>query len=331
MQLRVPNCVTLALLAGCVLFGLLQPGASAASKNVLATYATQSQVTAAVGEAQHLRSAPSKVIPSIQVLARDGDFGIDLAHGCAAPSEGVSTEDVPACTFGDKASATTIVLTGDSRAQMWFDALDIVAKAEKVKLVLLAKAGCPAPLATYEEKNAAGITASIAWTACSDWHKFAIRTIDRLKPTVVLISAEQTLSLASPIHTATPAETQADMIAYLKTIPPTSKAVVLGGFPEPGPLSPTLCLSREPSAIHSCDFTPYSYVVANNAADRAAATAERAGFIDQTPWLCAATCPPIIDGIIPYTIDGYHLDTAYTEYLAGALWESLEPYVRQRG
>jgi hypothetical protein len=331
MRSRVPTSVTLGLLVAVVVCGLLQAGAAAAPKNALARYATQSQVTAAVAAAQHLRSPPAKVTPNISVLARDGDFGIDMAGGCAAPSEGASSENVAACTFGDTSSATTVVLTGDSRAQMWFDAFDIVAKAEKFKLVLLAKAGCPSPLATYEEKNAAGVFTSIAWTACSDWHTFVISTIDRLKPTAVVISAEQTLSLASPIHTATPAETQADLVAYLKTIPPTSKAVVLGDFPEPGPLSPTLCLSKGPAVIHTCDFTPYSYVAANDAADQAAATAVGAGFIDQKPWLCAATCPPIIKGIIPYTIDGYHLDTAYTKYLAGALWESLEPYVAPSG
>jgi hypothetical protein len=77
----------------------------------------------------------------------------------------------------------------------------------------------------------------------------------------------------------------------------------------------------------SCSFTPSKDVNLNNGAAQSAATAAGAGFINQTPWLCASTCPAVIDGIIPYTIDGYHIDNTYTLHLVGVLWSALEPYI----
>jgi hypothetical protein len=118
------------------------------------------------------------------------------------------------------------------------------------------------------------------------------------------------------------------MATFLKTLPAASTKVVLGGFPQPAPTaSPTLCLSKGPKKINSCSFVPSSPVVAENAASRSAAKAAGAHFINQTPWFCAATCPSIIASIIPYTIDGYHADKTYLNYLTGVLWGSLKPFL----
>ena len=57
---------------------------------------------------------------------------------------------------------------------------------------------------------------------------------------------------------------------------------------------------------------------------REATTATGGTYIDQRAWLCAKTCPAIIAGIIPYTIDSYHIDDAYAHYLTGVLWAALE-------
>jgi len=118
------------------------------------------------------------------------------------------------------------------------------------------------------------------------------------------------------------------MGSFLKTLPTASTKVVLGGFPQPAPTSsPTLCLSKGPKKINSCDFVPSSPVVAENAAAQSAAVSAGADFINQTPWFCAATCPSIVASIIPYTIDGYHADKTYLNYLTGVLWSSLKPFV----
>jgi hypothetical protein len=244
--------------------------------------------------AETTTKAPASVQPPIGTLANGGDFGMQEAGHCASPGTNATSVNVGDCTFGDKSAKETLVLTGDSRAQMWLDAFEAVATGARVKLVLLAKEGCPAPLATYRINND-GTFSNAAWTACTKWHSFVIKTIDALQPQVVVVASEESLALADPVHYALPAEEEQDMLAFL-----------------------------------SCSFTPSKDVDLNNGAAQSAAAADGAGFINQTPWLCASTCPAVIDGIIPYTIDGYHIDNTYTLHLVGVLWAALNPYIADK-
>jgi hypothetical protein len=210
---------------------------------------------------------------------------------------------------------------------MWFDAFQSIAAGAHLRLIILAKSGCPAPLATYRINND-GTFSNSPWTACTKWHSFVIKTITDIKPQVVVVSSESDLALANPVHYALPSEIEQDMLSFLNAIPSATKTVVLGDFPEPGSVSsPTLCLSKGPSAITSCSFTPSEDVDINNMAISNATSAAHDGFIDQTPWLCGSKCPSIIDGIVPYTIDGFHIDNTYTLHLIGVLWAALLPYI----
>jgi len=292
-------------------------------------YATLSQVTSQILAATKTTKAPASVRPSISTLADGGDFGMQNAGHCPSPGTNTASVNVNDCTFGDKSSKETLVLTGDSRAQMWLDAFKTVATGAHFKLVFLAKEGCPSPLATYRINNDGSFSNS-PWTACTKWHSFVIKTINALRPQIVVVSSEENLALADPVTYALPAAAEQDMLAFLKALPAASKTVVLGGFPEPGSAnSPTLCLSKGPASLLSCSFTPSQDVDLGNGAAQSAAAADNAGFINQTPWLCAATCPAVIDGIIPYTIDGYHIDNTYTLHLIGVLWAALASYISQ--
>ena len=296
----------------------------------LSAFPTLSQITAQIATAEKTTQPPKSVHPSLSTLAAYGDFGFFDAGSCAAPGTNSASVNVSACTFGDKSSPETIVLTGDSRAQMWLDAFVTVATGAHFKLILLAKSGCPSPFATYRVNNN-GTFSNSAWTACTKWHLFVKQTIDKMKPQVVVMSSESDLALANPLHYAQAAEIQRDTSAFIKSIPSSTKTVVLGGFPEPGSASsPTLCLSKGPRSLLTCSFTPSRDVDINNQAVESAAKAGGAGFIDQTPWLCGSKCPAIIDGIIPYTIDGYHIDNTYTTHLTGVLWAALNSYLGRR-
>jgi len=303
---------------------------SQSSQATATSFPTLSQITAQIATAERAVRPPQSVHPSLSTLAAYGDFGFADAGNCSAPSTGSASVNVSACTFGDKSSPETVVLTGDSRAQMWLDAFVTIAKAAKFKLVLLAKSGCPSPFATYRVNNNGAFSNSV-WTACTSWHSFVRQTIDKMKPQVVVMSSESDLALANPLHYAQAAEIQRDTVAFIRSIPSPTKTVVLGGFPEPGSASsPTLCLSKGPSSLLTCAFTPSKDVDINNGAVQNAAKTAGAGFINQTPWLCGSTCPAIIDGIIPYTIDGYHIDDTYTMHLTGVLWTALDGFLGRR-
>jgi hypothetical protein len=301
-----------------------------ASAKRMSSYPSLSKVHAAILAAEKATKPPGHVTPSISALAAEDDWGGDLQAASSCPTLGVSaaTFDLSQCAFGDTSSTTVVALVGDSRAQMWLDGFNTLGLAEHFKVVLIAKSGCPVPTGTYETNNDNGTVSAAPWAACTTFHSFMASSLASLHPAVIVISSNYQLDLADPPHLATPAEVATDMAKFLKTLPAASTKIVLGGFPQPAPTaSPTLCLSKGPKKISSCNFVPSSPVVAENAASQSAAKAAGADFINQTPWFCAATCPSIIASIIPYTIDGYHADKTYLNYLTGVLWGSLKPYL----
>jgi hypothetical protein len=323
-----------AALVGAVTFGLSVSVAAqvrpVAGSKRMSSYASPAKVHAAIVAAEKAKSPPSHVTPAVSALAAQDDWGGDLQaqSGCPSLGVGASSFTLSSCTFGDTKSTTVVALVGDSRAQMWLDAFNTLGLAEHFKLVLIAKSGCPVPLGVYQTNNNNGTVSAAAWPACTAFHTFMASSLTALHPAVIVISSNYQLDLADPARLAAPAEVQTDMAKFLKTLPTTSSKVVLGGFPQPAPTaSPTLCLSKGPKAITTCNFMPSSPVVAENAAAQSAATTAGVGFINQTPWFCAKTCPSIVASIIPYTIDGYHADKTYLNYLTGALWDSLKPFM----
>jgi hypothetical protein len=323
------SCVALVGLA--VSVSLPAPaGAQVTGAKRMSSYPSLSKVHAAILAAEKATKPPNHVTPSISALAAQDDWGGDLQAESSCPMLGVSaaTFTISQCVFGDTTSSTVVALVGDSRAQMWLDAFNTLGVAEHFKLVLIAKSGCPVPSGLYETNNDNGTVSPAPWAACTTFHSFLATSLASLHPSVIVISSNYQLDLADPTHVATPAEVTTDMTSFLKTLPKASTKVVLGGFPQPAPTaSPTLCLSKGPKRITSCNFVPSSPVVADNAASQSAAKAAGAHFISQTPWFCATTCPSIIASIIPYTIDGYHADKTYLNYLTGVLWSSLKAYI----
>jgi SGNH domain (fused to AT3 domains) len=293
-------------------------------------FADASQVAAAVASGESLTQLPASAVPQLEKLASDPPLGDSVSNICIPPSTFQSVTNVATCTFGDIHSSRTLVLVGDSRAQMWVDVFIRIATAAHVKLVVLAKDACPAALGTFRLTNSQGVPGNSPWPACTAWHRFVLSTIRKLAPQVVVISSSDNLFLMSSIATgyAPSSEVKSAYSALLRAIPASSKRVVIDGFPNPGnTISPTLCLSKNPSAIQKCDYRPTAYQLADNAAVRHAAEHNGAGYINEAAWLCAAKCPAVIGGIPPYTIDGFHIQSSYATYLTGVMWAALSPYL----
>jgi hypothetical protein len=331
---KIGPLLAITLLAGCGVLSGNHTSSGGTGKPIKPTaqavisssqFATLKQVKLAVSRAGSMTALSSNVEPSLQTLASGGDFGDSQSSACPDVAVSMSSVNVNDCIFGDVNSTKTIVLTGDSRAQMWFNAIDAIATASKYRLVFLAKSGCPVPLATYEINDLHGPLINAPWKACSNWHKFIATAIRSLAPRLVIVSSTAEMDLADPARGASPREETADMLAFLHTLPPSAKVVVMGGFPEPGAtLSPTLCLSRNPDAVGKCAYEPSRYVRQIDSAIRQAVREAGVGYVNEEPWLCGNICPAVIANIIPYTIDGYHIDGTYAQYLTGVLWASLK-------
>jgi hypothetical protein len=267
---------------------------------------------------------PSNARPSLQSLAQSGDFGDTTACQGRNADANQSSLKLGSCTFGMKHASRTMVLTGDSRAGMWFATVNAIAKAAGYKLIFLAKYGCPSGLGVYKTMNNNGVVGNAPWAACSQWHTWVTKTINSLHPRLILVSSSDQLDLTS----GGPAPAGAIETAFeefFKSLPKDSKLAVLGGFPIAATNSPTLCLSKSPSDPSNCAAPKDPKAASWNAALQTATEATAATYIDQSGWLCATTCPAIIAGIVVYTSDGYHIDATYAHYLTGALWTALEP------
>jgi hypothetical protein len=293
-----------------------------------AKFASAAQVVAAVEAGLRQKTMASNVEPGMKWLAARQEYGNNEAVGCQGARTYVSALSVGSCSFGDVSSSKVMVLEGDSRAQMWFDTIKMIATETHYKLVFLAKPGCPSAIGSFRLND--GRVETAPWPACTAWHNFVIQTIKTLAPRVVITASQLDLYLTGLTAPASVPTTKADFAAFYRRIPSSAKLVVLGDFSEPVALNPTLCLSTSPSNIQTCTWTIPPDIAAGNAAVRAAARAAHALFIDEKPWLCAGSkCPPVINNVIPYTIDGYHLDRVYAKYLTGVLWTALAPVLKQ--
>ena len=243
---------------------------------------------------------------------------------CPGPGTFQSTEDIAKCTFGDVRATRALVLTGDSRAQMWFDTLDAIASAAHFKLVLMAKSGCPSPRGNYPLNNGGTVSAA-PWPACRAWDDWVGHTLQVMRPALVVFSTGDILLTATTSGALpTPAISEA-FVSLFKSVPKGTKFALVGGYPDGGEAKPTLCLSRSPGDVAKCAYSETPYVSGLNEVVKEDAVRAGGTYIDQTPWLCAKVCPAVIARIIPYTIDGYHIDATYCHYLTGVMWAALRP------
>jgi len=246
---------------------------------------------------------------------------------CPGPGTFQYKVDIARCTFGDVHAARSIVLTGDSRAQMWFDTLNAIASATHYKLVLLTKTGCPSPAGNYPLNNGGHLSAA-PWPACKAWHNWVTATIESMSPAFVIFSSDDilqsvTLSGALP----TPAISNA-FVSLFKSVPKGTRFAMIGGFPDGGQAEPTLCLSKSPTDVRKCAYDESTYVRSLDDVVQKDTIEAGGTYVNETPWMCAKVCPAVIARIIPYTIDSYHIDGTYCRYLTGVLWAALAPDLR---
>jgi peptidoglycan/LPS O-acetylase OafA/YrhL len=271
-----------------------------------------------VAAAPRIRTLPANVIPP---LFEANDIGSLLDIGVPAVSTGCwppeSQSTVPVCDFGDRAGSRTMVLYGDSHAGMWFRALDDIAKRAHWRLIALLKGGCPAsPLSTQPTGGGGDLA------ACDKWHEYAIKRINRIDPSLLIVSqASYYVMPSGVVYTSGQWQRGLQDLLRLVTAPKTAK-VILGNLPGAANLGPG-CLSQHVGSVQICSISPNrSRFVGDNRAEKRAAVVERARYIDVTPWFCAKTCTSVIGHYDVYFY-GNHVAVGYSRFLEGVLSKAL--------
>jgi peptidoglycan/LPS O-acetylase OafA/YrhL len=203
------------------------------------------------------------------------------------------------CRVGTPSSARTIVLVGDSHANMWLPPLLELARRDGWALVPLIRLGCnPTTWVTNEH-------------GCRTWHRWSVGQALRLhaKVTVLGGSIDEQPGKATTMAAA-------QVVAEARDLRRAGLHVVVIGDPEGQSRDPVDCLLASGATMASCTTTwPRASLAAYDLVQRRT-TALGAGFLPTRQFVCfESACPTVIDNTIAW-MDTNHLTAAYTSAIA---------------
>jgi peptidoglycan/LPS O-acetylase OafA/YrhL len=227
------------------------------------------------------------------------------------------------CYYGDPAARTTVVVFGDSHAAQWFPALQKLADQHHWRVLPLIKTRCAIvdhPLWSAHQNR--------PYPECEAWRKAALAVIAHARPDIVIASSSVWAALdinGRRVNSVDDVETWAAALGRTLAILKSSAGQVLwiGDTPQ-SPFDPPVCLSSHVSDALAC-ATPFSRAVSSRRleAERRAAGASGAAFIDPTSWVCPTEpCPAILGSALIYR-DGGHMTQTFSRALAPYLAAAL--------
>lgn len=266
------------------------------------TPGTASQVAALVAASVHIKSLTSA---QEAALTTAGLENADIAFHIPTLCDSATT-----CVYGDTSATTTVVVLGDSHVRMWLPALATTATADRFRIVVLGRDGCPVisyKVFTYQD--------------CVGVMSHALKVIDALKPAAVIVGDRT--SLLPTISLATWQRAETDLLDALKG---SGAAVAVIGDIQAFNLEPVDCLAIHPRNVQLCGSpNPDPAKPGHESAEQAGAAAAGVAYVDPQPWLCTSTrCSPVVGPYFAYW-DDTHVSVPYARYLAGVLATALKP------
>ena len=119
--------------------------------------------------------------PLLQRIAAAETADPGATDGCQSA---VTSDGDPYCSYGNPESPITVVAIGDSHAEQWTPALATAAESLDVRVVVLARGGCP----PADLPTAISATRRVVSAACSDHQALTRRVLAELAPGLVVIS-----------------------------------------------------------------------------------------------------------------------------------------------
>ena len=260
-------------------------------------------VVAAVDAVRRSAPIPAALTPSLGSLLGDH---YNYPSGCGA-EQGQSRVSV--CTLGDTRAKRSLVIMGDSHAQMWMPAVLEMADQEGWAVRPVGKSACiPA-----EWWHVAKATSD-----CTAWYAWATQEIRSLHPELTILAGDFS-GLAG--HDGAAASGITSLIAAVR---PASGHLVVLADPPPQTQQPVDCLLAQGANMARCSLTPSPEEVDVANALRLATGGARASYIDTTPWVCYQdSCPMVIGHTIVY-VDPGHITDAYATELAAPFRAAID-------
>jgi hypothetical protein len=243
---------------------------------------------------------PSPLTPSVNNLR--GDF-YTFPDGCDARKGETSSK---VCRLGDTAAAKTIVVIGDSHAQMWMPTILHMARRDGWVVVPFVKDGC-IPASWLHPR----------WP-CGAWYGWAVRHARALHPHVTLIAGSWAAS-------KDPQATRRGVALAISALRPFSASLIVVGDSPHQSRNPADCLLAPHASMKTCTTRAPDAEVRADLAIASTAKIHRVGFVDVRGWFCARgavarieyLCPLVINRTITW-IDRGHISQTYGLELAGS-------------
>ena len=273
-------------------------------------------VLRAVDAARSITKVPDSLSPGLAQAATDYG-GRDENYTCGS-GETQTTERL--CFLGDVHARRLLIVYGDSHAVMWLPALISVAKSAHMKLLVLGKPYCPAANVVVASPPGIGAAGS-PYIACQDWHRWAIRVINRLSPSMLIVSQDSTYS-APGLKGFTTLQWQNGLTNLFSQISDShTEKIFLGNIPLLSQSGPT-CLSVHLDDVQACSRpTAHAYRHLDQA-EYSVTSSLGIRYIDPTPWFCSKVCTAIVGSYCVY-MDAYHVSATYAAYLHKALAQAI--------
>ena len=248
-------------------------------------------VVAAVRAAERGDPLPAAVTPPIDKLR--GDF-YAFPDGCT-PSGHATRSKV--CRLGVAAAAKTIVVIGDSHAQMWMPTILAMARRDSWAVVPLVKVRCvPRSWGGTDE--------------CGRWSRWAKRRAEGLRPDVTLV-------IGSRAGTRDPLRAVGPVAAMSSSLKRFSMTVIVVGDSPSQTRDPVDCLLAPGATMKTCAGRGTRVQAQTEASIAADARRNAVGFIDTRPWFCAhprrsssLLCPMVVNRTIT-CVDRGHVSKTY--------------------
>jgi peptidoglycan/LPS O-acetylase OafA/YrhL len=258
--------------------------------------ATPAAVLVAARAAERGARLPSPLTPAVTSLLKDN---YAMPAGCS-PKQDETTSRI--CSLGSPSPTRSIVVIGDSHAQMWMPAILRMADQDGWAVRPITKSGC-APAHWFVPQ--------LRIAACSAWLAWAGQQVASMRPSAVVIAGD--FGDVSGSYGPAVGDGLRGLMASLKR---SAKHVVFITDHVPQTQQPVDCLLRSGATMAKCSVRPTVEQAQAAATIQAGAAAGGAGTIDTTGWLCAdGICPMVIGHDIVYT-DTNHLSSTYVLRLA---------------
>ena len=235
---------------------------------------------------------------------------------------GRDERDFQACAFGAPRAERTVALVGDSKALQWFTPIDRIARRAHWRLVVIGKVGCPFADVVRPVDGRRNLS-------CEAWGQRALRTLQRLRPDIVLTVTRFPTALppgASADTTPTAAAMTAGLVRYWRALGSVGVTVV-PILDTPGPPhgdSPN-CVRHNLERLSACGYPLEEDVDRSGASAQRAAAARLPGtpVVDMTHTICPGqTCPAVIGNVLVYR-NGTHLSDSFATSARRALSRKL--------